>query len=401
MPDGRPRACHELGPSRAPHAFPRAVRPASLAFAALAATLTLAAGAFPGPAPTARQRAATRRGSAALGPAALRFGRSVGLADRGAPPRRHAPRRDATYLRIVPADTRGRRPLGPRAARHDARPRRARRCAASSRTRSLRSGTSRARAAATSTSTARTRAAATRTSASSCAARRAGSSCPRTSCRSAATARRPAGPGAYFDDAKNWALVAALVDDPEAHVTHLFVAAPLRARLLAYAERIGAPHEHPHARGGGDAAAPRRAPPRRPLPRAHRLPGAHERLRREPDARAVARTAPPTRSRSRRPRPRWSHARAPRRATPTAHRGPEAAPTAPAPEPAPPAEPAAPVDDVAADSSRARRPAARPRRCARRSTTSTAERRGQRRRGCWRGAPSLRFRGALGSKERA
>jgi penicillin-insensitive murein endopeptidase len=48
-------------------------------------------------------------------------------------------------------------------------------------------------------------------------------------------------PGAYFDDAKNWALVSALVTDPEAHVTHLFVAAPLRARLLAYAERMGTP----------------------------------------------------------------------------------------------------------------------------------------------------------------
>jgi penicillin-insensitive murein DD-endopeptidase len=48
-------------------------------------------------------------------------------------------------------------------------------------------------------------------------------------------------PGAYFDDTKNWALVAAMVSDPEAHVTHLFIAAPLRARLLAYAERIGAP----------------------------------------------------------------------------------------------------------------------------------------------------------------
>jgi penicillin-insensitive murein endopeptidase len=48
-------------------------------------------------------------------------------------------------------------------------------------------------------------------------------------------------PGAYFDDAKNWVLVQALVTDPEAHVTHLFIAAPLRARLLAYAERIGAP----------------------------------------------------------------------------------------------------------------------------------------------------------------
>ncbi len=48
-------------------------------------------------------------------------------------------------------------------------------------------------------------------------------------------------PGAYFDDAKNWTLVSAFLTDPEAHVTHVFVAAPLRARLLAYAERMGAP----------------------------------------------------------------------------------------------------------------------------------------------------------------
>jgi penicillin-insensitive murein endopeptidase len=48
-------------------------------------------------------------------------------------------------------------------------------------------------------------------------------------------------PGAYFDDARNWALVAALVSDPRARVTHIFVAAPLRTRLLAYAERTGAP----------------------------------------------------------------------------------------------------------------------------------------------------------------
>jgi len=53
--------------------------------------------------------------------------------------------------------------------------------------------------------------------------------------------KAPSWPGAYFDDAKNWALVSAMVSDPEAHVTHIFVAAPLRARLLAYAERMGAP----------------------------------------------------------------------------------------------------------------------------------------------------------------
>jgi penicillin-insensitive murein endopeptidase len=48
-------------------------------------------------------------------------------------------------------------------------------------------------------------------------------------------------PGAYFDDARNWTLVASLCNDPQARVTHIFVAAPLRARLLAQAERVGAP----------------------------------------------------------------------------------------------------------------------------------------------------------------
>jgi penicillin-insensitive murein endopeptidase len=51
----------------------------------------------------------------------------------------------------------------------------------------------------------------------------------------------PSWPGAYFDDAKNWALVAALVSEGSARVTHIFVATPLRARLLAHAEKIGAP----------------------------------------------------------------------------------------------------------------------------------------------------------------
>jgi penicillin-insensitive murein endopeptidase len=51
----------------------------------------------------------------------------------------------------------------------------------------------------------------------------------------------PHWPGAVFDDARNWLLVAAMLTDPVAHVSHIFVATPLRARLLAYAERIGAP----------------------------------------------------------------------------------------------------------------------------------------------------------------
>lgn len=51
----------------------------------------------------------------------------------------------------------------------------------------------------------------------------------------------PAWPGAHFDDAKNWALVTALLDDPVARVTHIFVSSPIRQRLLAYAAHVGAP----------------------------------------------------------------------------------------------------------------------------------------------------------------
>lgn len=46
-------------------------------------------------------------------------------------------------------------------------------------------------------------------------------------------------PGAHFDDAKNWAFVAAVLNDPVAHVSYVFVASPIRARLLAYAARMG------------------------------------------------------------------------------------------------------------------------------------------------------------------
>ncbi len=44
-----------------------------------------------------------------------------------------------------------------------------------------------------------------------------------------------------FDDARNWALVTAILTDPRARVTHVFVVAHLRARLLAYGARVGAP----------------------------------------------------------------------------------------------------------------------------------------------------------------
>jgi penicillin-insensitive murein DD-endopeptidase len=52
--------------------------------------------------------------------------------------------------------------------------------------------------------------------------------------------KAPSWPGALFDDARNWALVSALVTDPKARVTHIFVATPLRERLLNYAQHIGA-----------------------------------------------------------------------------------------------------------------------------------------------------------------
>ncbi|HEY3592848.1 MAG TPA: penicillin-insensitive murein endopeptidase, partial [Polyangiaceae bacterium] len=42
--------------------------------------------------------------------------------------------------------------------------------------------------------------------------------------------------GMIFDDARNWALVEALVDDPQTRVSYIFIASHLRARLLKYAE---------------------------------------------------------------------------------------------------------------------------------------------------------------------
>jgi len=52
-------------------------------------------------------------------------------------------------------------------------------------------------------------------------------------------------PGALFDDARNWALVSSLLVDPKARITHIFVATPLRDRLLDYARKMGA---HPDIR---------------------------------------------------------------------------------------------------------------------------------------------------------
>jgi penicillin-insensitive murein DD-endopeptidase len=43
-----------------------------------------------------------------------------------------------------------------------------------------------------------------------------------------------------FDDARNWAMVASWLEDPLARVSHIFVAKPIRTRLLAAAARAGA-----------------------------------------------------------------------------------------------------------------------------------------------------------------
>lgn len=46
-----------------------------------------------------------------------------------------------------------------------------------------------------------------------------------------------------FDDARNWTFVEALLEDRDASVKYLFVSGALRARLLAYAAKKGAPKE--------------------------------------------------------------------------------------------------------------------------------------------------------------
>jgi penicillin-insensitive murein endopeptidase len=54
-----------------------------------------------------------------------------------------------------------------------------------------------------------------------------------------AEGRASAGRDLRFDDARNWAFVEALLSDPDVRIERIFVAAPLRARLLREAERRG------------------------------------------------------------------------------------------------------------------------------------------------------------------
>jgi penicillin-insensitive murein DD-endopeptidase len=209
------------------------VRPASIAGTALASTLTLATGALPGVAPRHRPTA-----SATLGASAFRYGRSLGSPTEGhLTGGMHLD--ETSYLRIVPADTEGdvRWGIEPLVTMIDRAARAVRRQFPDSITsvghlsREGGGGIERHR--------------------SHESGRDAdigffvhdskghqllGSHFVRF--RGDGTAGD--WPGAYFDDAKNWALVASMVGDGPAHVTHVFVATPLRARLLAYAERVGA-----------------------------------------------------------------------------------------------------------------------------------------------------------------
>jgi penicillin-insensitive murein endopeptidase len=53
----------------------------------------------------------------------------------------------------------------------------------------------------------------------------------------------PDDPTVRFDEKRNWAFVRAVLEDPHYEVRQIFIYAPLRARLLAYAAKVGAPRE--------------------------------------------------------------------------------------------------------------------------------------------------------------
>jgi penicillin-insensitive murein DD-endopeptidase len=211
------------------------VRPSHLAWTSLVAALTFSTGAFPGASPSRR----TAARAVTLGPAALRFGRSIGSPTDG-----HlvggSHLDDASYLRVVPAYANSdvRWGLEPLVGMLDRAARQVRRQFPDTvtsfghlsrlgggdldRHHSHESGRDADIGFFIRSATGRPL-------------------LPSHFVQFTSEGTAPSWPGAYFDDAKNWTFVSALVTDPEAHVTHIFVAAPLRARLLAYAERMGAP----------------------------------------------------------------------------------------------------------------------------------------------------------------
>ncbi|HEY8040481.1 MAG TPA: penicillin-insensitive murein endopeptidase [Polyangiaceae bacterium] len=211
------------------------MRPAPLAFAILTGALTLSTGAFPGSA--IKHRTVARTGS--LGPAALRFGRSIGSPTEG-----HllggAHLDETPYLRVVPGYTASdaRWGLEPLVTMIDRAARQVRRQypdAITSVGHLSREGGGEIE---------RHHSHESGRDADIGFFVRSGSGrqlLPSRFVQFRGDGTAVSWPGAYFDDARNWTLVAALVSDPEARVTHLFVAQPLRARLLAYAERMGVP----------------------------------------------------------------------------------------------------------------------------------------------------------------
>lgn len=317
------------------------MRPASLAITALTTTLTLAAGAFSGSAPTHASGERVAR-VAGITTASLRFGRSIGLPTAG-----HliggTHLLESEYLRIEPADTPGdvRWGLEPLVTMLDRAGRAVRRQFPAA----VLSVGHLSRAGGGDVEQHRSHESGRDADVGFFVRSATGKqllSPHFVPFRSDGTA--PTWPGAYFDDAKNWALVAAIVGDPEARVTHVFVAAPLRARLLSYAEHAGAPQETRMR------AAELMQQPRGTLPHDDHF---HVRIGCPPHMSGCVEN--PT-ARSARPATPLAHGHhgAPVRAlvTPAPRRAP--APTAPAAEPdetgpepsAPPALLARPVDDV-------------------------------------------------------
>lgn len=210
------------------------MRPAPLAFASILATLTLSSGAFPG---SVQKHATTARANA-FGPAALRFGRSIGSPTEGRLVG-GAHLETAPYLRIVPAYEGGdvRWGLEPLVAMID----RAARAVRRHFPEAIASVGHLSRAGGGDLDRHHSHESGRDADLSFYVRSASGKQLlPTRFVAFRGDGTSVGWPGAYFDDAKNWAFVAAMVSDPEAHVTHLFVAAPLRARLLAYAERIGA-----------------------------------------------------------------------------------------------------------------------------------------------------------------
>jgi penicillin-insensitive murein endopeptidase len=324
------------------------VRPASLAFTALTTTLTLAAGAFSGSATQHAERVAR---VAAIGPASLRFGRSIGSPTAG---RLIGGSHllETEYLRIEPADAAGdvRWGLEPLVSMLD----RAARAVRREFPAVVMSVGHLSRAGGGDVEQHRSHESGRDADVGFFVRSAAGRQllAPHfVAFRADGTA--PTWPGAYFDDAKNWALVAAFVGDPEAHVTHLFVAAPLRARLLAYAEHAGAPQAI------RIRAAELMQQPRGVLPHDDHF---HVRIGcpthmngcvENPTTRGARQSAVASRRTS--PPPRGPHSLpthalvtpAPKRVAVPPPAAPEVEPGEPAPEPsAPPAILPAPIDDV-------------------------------------------------------